>query len=311
MDCIKWLGEIRKGDIPTAGGKAANLGEMFSRFPVPDGFCITVDAFDEFLVANNIKDNIKNHLKNIDINEISKIDSISRQIDKLIAKSSIPEEIKKRVIKNYKKINGFVAVRSSAAAEDLQEASFAGQQATFLNVNGEKDLIKYVKECWASFFTSRAIIYRAKNKFGHEPKMAVIVQKMIDAKKSGVIFTVNPVNNNRNEMLIESAFGLGEAIVSGMVTPDSFLIDKENQKIISENINEKKIAIIRQNGKNKTMKLSNKKANERTLNEKELRQLISQSLKIESYYKKPMDIEWAIDDKIYILQARPITTLNS
>lgn len=308
---VKWLNEIRKTDISTVGGKAANLGEMFANFQIPDGFCITVSAFEKFLENGKIKEKINLLIKKLNINDLERTDLLSKEIRNLITKSKIQAEIQNEITRNYKKLNGFVAVRSSAVAEDLENASFAGQQATFLNVKGEKDLLKCIKECWASFYTARAIVYRQKNKFGHEPKMAVVVQKMIDAKKSGVIFTVNPVNNDRNEMLIESAFGLGEAIVSGMVTPDSFLIDKETKKIISETINEKRIAIIKQNGKNKTIKLSNKKAKEKTLNEMELKQLTRESLKIENHYKKPMDIEWAIDDKIYILQARPITTLNS
>ena len=228
------------------------------------------------------------------------------------------ENIKKSVERNYsityKKILYFACKcilgrRSSAVAEDTEEASFAGQQATFLNVKGNNDLLKYVKECWASFYTARAMVYREKNNFNHQPKMAVVVQQMVDSKKSGVIFTVNPVNKNKNKMVIEAIFGLGEAIVSGMVTPDNYLIDKKKQKVLKEIINEKKIAIIRRNGKNKTLKLNSKKANEKSLNEKELNQLIREALKIEKYFKKPMDIEWAIDDKIYILQARPITTL--
>lgn len=306
---IKWLKDIKKEDISTIGGKAANLGEMFSKFPIPDGFCITVSVFEKFLEDAKIKEKIVSLIKGIDINNLKKIESLSKEIRNFIIKSKIPIEIQNEITENYKKLKWFVAVRSSAVAEDLEEASFAGQQATFLNVKGKKDLLKYIKECWASFYTSRAIIYRDRNKFNHEPKMAVIVQKMVDAKKSGVVFTVNPVNKNKNEMIIESAFGLGEAIVSGMVTPDNITIDKNSQKIINENINEKNIAIIRQNGKNKTIKLNTKKANEKTLNKKELNQLIKESLKIESHYKKPMDIEWAIDNKVYILQARPITTL--
>ena len=306
---IIWLREIRKKDISIVGGKGANLGEMFSRFPIPDGFCITVYAFERFLESAKIKERIVSLVKKVDVNDLEKTESLSKQIRNLIIKSIISPEMQNEVVKNYKKLNGFVAVRSSAVAEDLQEASFAGQQATFLNVKGEKNLIKYVKECWASFYTSRAIIYRARNRFSHEPKMAIVVQKMIDAKKSGVIFTINPVTKNKNEMVIEAAFGLGESIVSGMVTPDNFLIDKMKQEVIKETINEKNIAIIRQNGKNKTIKLNTKKANEKTLNQKELDSLIGESLKIENHYKKPMDIEWAIDDKVYILQARPITTL--
>ena len=306
---VVWLKDVKKEDIPIVGGKGANLGEMFSKFPIPDGFCITVSAFEKFLEDSKIKEKLNFIVKNINIDNLEKIESISKEIRKLIIKSKMPKEIQNEIIKNYKKINNFVAVRSSAVAEDLKEASFAGQQATFLNVKGEKDLIKYVKECWASFYTARAIAYRERNKFSHEPKMSVVVQKMIDAKKSGVMFTINPVNNNKNEMIIEAAFGLGESIVSGIVTPDNYLIDKQKGMIIKEIINEKKISIIKHKGKNKTLKLDSKKANEKTLNEKELSQLIQEALKIENHYKKPMDIEWAIDDKLYILQARPITTI--
>ena len=240
---------------------------------------------------------------------MEKTESASADIRDLIVKSRIPKEIQDEITENYKKISGFVAVRSSAVSEDLQEASFAGQQATFLNVKGEKDLLRYVKECWASFYTSRAIIYRQNHNFNHEPKMAVVVQKMVDSKKSGVIFTANPVTKNKNEMMIEAAFGLGETIVSGMVTPDNFVADKKSRKIIRETINEKNIAIIKRDGKNKTIKLDAEKRKEKSLSEKEINQLIEISLKIEKYYKNPMDIEWAIDDKLYILQARPITTL--
>ena len=306
---IMWFKDISKEDIISVGGKAANLGEMFSKFSIPDGFCITVSAFEKFLDDSKIKDKMIDYLQNINFNNLKELESASQKIRKLIINSKIPKEIEKLIIKNYNKINGFVAVRSSAVAEDLEQASFAGQQSTFLNVKGDKDLIKFVKECWASFYTARAIVYREKYKFNHQPKMAVVVQQMVDSKKSGVIFTVNPITKNKDEMIIEATFGLGEAIVSGMVTPDNYLIDKKNQKVLKEIINEKKIAIVRQNGKNKTLKLNSEKANERTLNDKELNQLIDESLKIEKYYKKPMDIEWAIDDKIYILQARPITTL--
>lgn len=306
---IKWLKNIRKNDISTVGGKAANLGEMFANFPIPDGFCITVSAFDRFIEDTGIKDELMSIIKGADINNLEKIELISDELRNLIIKSKMPAQIQKEITQNYKKLKGFVAVRSSAVAEDLQEASFAGQQATFLNVKGEKGLLKCVKECWASFYTSRAIIYRGRNKFSHEPKMSVVVQKMIDAKKSGVIFTTNPVNKNKGEMIIEAVFGLGETLVSGIVTPDNYLIDKIKKECVKETINEKKLAIIRKNGKNKTLKLSGKKANEKTLDGKGLKQLINEALKIEKHYKRPMDIEWAIGDKLYILQARPITTM--
>jgi len=308
-DVVSWFKDIRKKNISFVGGKAANLGELYNKFPIPNGFCITVKAFESFIRTTHTKDKILSLLKDVDINKPNYIDLISNQIKNLLTKATMPKELQINILQNYKKINGFVAVRSSAVAEDLEKASFAGQQATFLNVKGNIKLVNAVKECWASFYTPRAIIYREKNKFSHKPKMAVVVQQMVNAKKSGVIFTVNPVNKNKNEMIIEAIFGLGEAIVSGMVTPDHYVIDKKKLNIIKEVINEKRISIIRSGGRNKKVILNKQKANEKTLNEKELHQLIKESLKIEKYYKKPMDIEWAIDGKVYILQARPITTL--
>ncbi|MBI2101205.1 hypothetical protein HYT53_01215 [Candidatus Woesearchaeota archaeon] len=305
---VLWFEDIKKKDTVSVGGKAANLGELYSKFPIPDGFCITVKFFDDFLQSTDIKDKILELLKKLDAKKSENVDNISNKIKNLITKQAIPNNLRISILENYMKLGGFVAVRSSAVAEDLKQASFAGQQSSFLNVKG-KNLIKYIKKCWASFYNSRAIIYREKNKFSHAPSMAVVIQKMVNAKKSGVIFTVNPVNKNKNEMIIESIFGLGEAIVSGIVTPDHYAIEKKNLKIVKEIINEKKIAILRTNGKNKTIKLDAKKANSKTLNFNELKQLAKEALKIEKHYKKSMDIEWAIDDKLYILQARPITTL--
>src|SRR3989338_2537853 len=298
---ILWLKDIKKKDIVFVGGKAANLGELYSKFLIPDGFCINVKFFDDFLQSTNIKNKILKLLKKLDAKKQDNVDNISNKIKNLITKQAIPNKLRILILENYMKLDGFVAVRSSAVAEDLKQASF-------LNVKG-KYLVKYIKECWASFYNSRAIIYRERNKFSHAPSMAVVIQKMINAKKSGVIFTVNPVNKNKNEIIIDSIFVLGEAIVSGIVTPDHYAIEKKNLKIVKEIINEKKIAIFRANGKNKTIKLDAKKANLKTLNFNELKQLAKEALKIEKYYKKPMDIEWAIDDKLYILQARPITTL--
>lgn len=307
-DLILWLKDIRKKDIASVGGKAANLGELYSKFTIPDGFCITVQFFEDFLQSANIKDKILELIKKLDVNKDGNVDNLSKKIRVLVTKQEIPNYLKKLILENYGRLNGFVAVRSSAVAEDLKQASFAGQQASFLNVKG-KDLVRYVKECWASFYSSRAIIYRENNGFSHAPLMAVVIQKMANAGRSGVMFTANPVNKDTNEMVIESVFGLGEAIVSGIVTPDHYVVEKKNLKIVKEIINEKKIAILIVNNKNKRIKLDKKKANSKTLNFSELKQLAQEGMKIEKYYKSPMDIEWAIDNKIYILQARPITTL--
>ena len=233
----------------------------------------------------------------------------------MILAFEMPDDVKKEIVENYKKLKEkFVAVRSSATAEDLPTASFAGQQDTYLNVKGEKDLLESVRKCWASLFTSRAIYYRVINKFHHEKVLiCVVVQEMIDSQKAGVLFTVNPVTGDRNEQIIEGSFGLGESVVSGQVTPDSYIVKKKPFEIKEITVNEKNIAFYRdkEKGHNKKVELDNLKANSQCLTEDEIKGLAELGIKIEEHYKKPQDIEWAVgpDKKLYILQSRPITTL--
>ena len=252
MVYIKRFKELSKDDINLVGGKGANLGEMFSAgFPVPDGFVLTADAYRDFIAKTGIATKIEEKLKGLDIEDTDKLQETAKEIQALILKEPLPAHMKDELIESYSDLNispelvdvknaaaqgliqagrdlPFVAVRSSATLEDIEGASFAGQMATFLNIKGNVALAQALQKCWASLFTARAIYYRERNNFSHmKVAIAVIIQKMINSEKAGVMFSVNPATNNENEIVIEGAWGLGEAVVSGAVNPDEYIIDKE------------------------------------------------------------------------------------
>src|SRR4030043_458687 len=247
--------EINKEDSSIVGGKGANLGEMVnSGFPVPQGFAITIYAYDIFLKENNLLKSIYDILKITDVNDPQQLRTASTKIRSLLMKGKISKDIFSEVAKSYKKLSGtfsnaLVAVRSSATAEDMPGASFAGQQITYLNVKGESTLIEAVRKCWASLFTERSIFYRVQNKIPHEKvKISVIVQKMISSEVSGVIFTIDPVTNEKDKIIVEAIWGLGELIVQGSVVPDKYVIQKETFAILSKEISSQKVMLVR--GKN-------------------------------------------------------------
>src|SRR3989344_4359649 len=278
---VKWFSELSNKDIAIAGGKGASLAEMYNhKFPVPPAFIITAQAFDYFLLKNGIKDKIKEIIESIETEDTKELEKKSKEIRSLVEHQEMPEDLKGEIIESYhilgtEKINKtgvsrdalsllknsyepiFISVRSSATAEDLVDASFAGQQESFLNVKGDRALIDYVKRCFSSLFTPRAIYYRHKKGFDKvNTLLAVVVQKMLDSEKSGVIFSKDPTNQSDN-IIIEAVYGLGEGIVSGRINPANY------------------------------------------------------ALRLEEHYKKPQDIEFAIEeDTIYIVQSRPITTLG-
>jgi len=311
---ILWFKEINKNDTPKVGGKGANLGEMFSaKISVPDGFCVTVVAYKLFLEENKLQDKLMKKLDGLDVEDTKKLDVVSAAIRALIVDANVPKDVEKDIVEAYKKINDFVAVRSSATAEDLADASFAGQQATFLNVKGSKDVVRKVKECWASLFTSRAIYYRENKKFEHSKVfISVVVQNMINSDCAGVMFTANPITNSRDEMVIEGSYGLGESVVSGMVTPDSYFVDKKTLKPKNVSVGTKSIILYRDsNGKNKERKATPEESEKQLLTEKQIAEIAKMGIHIENHYKSPQDIEWAIEKNIlYITQSRPITTLK-
>ncbi|WP_457591325.1 pyruvate, water dikinase [Geoglobus sp.] len=316
---ILWLNEIGKDDVPLAGGKGANLGELLrNEIPVPNGFVVDSRTFLEFMEATGLWYQVNDMLRGIDVESTEELNSVSEKIRKLIESAKIPENIEQEIRKAYRKLcdeegeEVFVAVRSSATAEDLPEASFAGQQETYLNVRGEDDVVDKVRKCWSSLYTPRAIYYRVQQGFKHEEvSIAVVVQKMVNSEKSGVMFTSHPVTGEKL-CIIEAAFGLGEAIVSGSVSPDTYVYDRLAKKLVEINIAEKKIMITKnEKGETVTVELPPEKAKERVLSDEEIEELVKFAELIESHYGHPQDVEWGIEKgKVYILQSRAITTIK-
>lgn len=325
---IKWFNEINKQDIPTVGGKGANLGELTQKgLDVPPGFCVTAGAYVHFIDYAELDEVIKELMRGLDEENSDMLQEVSKQVQDRINNGVIPEDLRNEIISAYREfsknvnlIDPEVAVRSSATAEDLPEASFAGQQDTYLHISGEEELMKHVRRCWASLWTARAIYYRVKQDFDHfEVSLSVVIQKMVNSEKSGVMFTANPVDSNTNEIMINASWGLGEAVVSGTVTPDEYLVNKKTKRIDEKHIAEKNIMVVKRKDGVGTEEikiadfLGADKVNEQCLSDEEIMILANYGLKIEEMYGSHQDIEWGFDrdtKKLYILQSRPITTLK-
>ncbi|MDE1769197.1 MAG: phosphoenolpyruvate synthase [Thaumarchaeota archaeon] len=326
MKYVRWLDEITKDDIPIAGGKGANIGEMIHiGMPVPSGFIVTTAAFERLVHIHNIEDKIKMMLEGLNVEDTSILMSTSQKIKDLIVSQDFPNEIKSEILDYYKKLSladlnskpsinltqsdaEFVAVRSSATAEDLPGISFAGQQASFLNVKHDEDVIDAVKKCWASLYEPRAIFYREKHSFKN-PSIAVIVQRMVNSDKSGVMFTVDPISGE-NVIVVEAIWGLGEYLVLGEVSPDHYIVDKMG-KILQKNIGKKPIALVRDHktGKSIQIKIPDEKIGARVLTDDEISKLAKYGKQLEEYYGEPQDVEFAIEQsEIKIVQTRPVTT---
>lgn len=311
--------EIDKHDTPLVGGKNANLGEMTKAgFPVPSGFAITINAYDLFLEENEIAKKVYAILASTDVNDPAQLNAASRQIQKIIENGKVPDEVAKQVISYYKKLSGvfkkaLVAVRSSATAEDAPGTSFAGQQASFLNVQGEANLLLKVKECWASLFTERSIFYRVENKIKHESvKVSVAVQKMIQSEVSGVMFSVDPVTQDKDRMIIESVWGLGEMIVQGSVVPDKYIVQKGTFAILSKETSDQAIQLIKEKGVTKEVEVPVGIRDRQKITDEEIVKLAKISNKLQEHYYFPQDTEWAKEKgELYIVQTRPITTLSA
>ena len=336
FDYVIELDQIRKDDLRKAGGKGANLGEMIEiRVPVPPGFVVSTASFDRLIDINKLDNKIQQIIDNTDVDDTETLLEASRKLKELILYCTMPPEIESKVLEAYKKLSGYVdaqgnlrtdlpevAVRSSATAEDLPTASFAGQQATFLNVKGEKELIESVKKCWASLFEPRAIFYRSKHGFS-KASIAVVVQKMINAEKSGTMFTVNPTKNE-NVVLIEAIWGLGENIVAGEISPDSYKVSKDivereggipkkTDAIIDIQISSKAKMRVRDNISHMTVDVDVPKSRitAQVLTEDEILKLARYGIMLEKHFgNQPQDIEFAIDKegRATILQTRAITT---
>lgn len=322
MNYVEFFKEIGKDDIPIAGGKGANLGELTNAgIPVPPGFVITAETYLKFITKTGIVDKINEMLDGLDFNNTTELNRVADNIKELITTTEIPEDIQRVIIEAYNALcmqvdieDVVVAVRSSATAEDLPDASFAGQQDTYLNISGIDDVLYNVRKCWASLFEARAIFYRAENDFDHSKVLiAVVIQQMVNSEKSGVMFTVDP-STGAEEMLIEGAWGLGEGVVSGTVTPDTCRFDKINDEVKSYKINTKKTMFTKNQETGETVQIDvpEDKKDARVLTDNDLEQLTQLGRRIQKHYGAPMDTEWGIENnKVYMLQARPITTLGN
>lgn len=303
---------LGKKDLAVAGGKAANLGELMNiRLPVPEGFVVTTRSYDEFVEWNGMGQKILKIVGDLRVDDAEDLGEAEQKIKKLFLKGEVSDELERQVFKAYEALGCAVAVRSSATAEDLESASFAGQQETFLNVQGRKELMKAVKKCWASLWTGRAISYREQNKVDHKKvSLAVVIQKMVEADSAGIMFTINPTNGQENQALISASWGLGEAIVSGLVSPDVVVMDKNKKRMISYGRSKKEKMIVVAEKETEVKDVSWFKRKKMVLKEEAALKLLNYALKIEKHYQRPMDIEWAKKgDQIFILQARPITAL--
>ena len=310
---VLWLDDIRGDDLGAVGGKAASLGELTAAdLPVPPAFVVTADTYRSFIEETGIDGELFEAV-DVDTDDSKALAEAAEHASELIRETPIPESIREEVMAAYGEVgdDAPVAVRSSATAEDLPDASFAGQQETFLNVTGEA-LLERVRECWASLFTQRAIYYRQEQGFAHDVvDIAVVVQRMVDADTSGVMFTSHP-STGAGVITIEAAWGLGEAVVSGAVTPDNYVIDRETGDVRESTVARKKVMHVRdpETGETVEREVSEDRRGSRVLGEAELEELRALGEEIEAHYGEPQDVEWAIEDgEVYLLQSRPITTI--
>lgn len=317
---ILWFKETHYEDVNIVGGKGANLGEMYNLgIPVPNGFIVTSEAYYQFVKDNNLKQKLNDILKSSDVDDPDQLLAASRKIKHIIKHSPMSDMLALEIMTNYRKLSGFmglkslpVAVRSSATAEDSADASFAGQQETFLNVVGESNVVNRVRDCWASLFTPRSIFYRVKKKYDHfKVGVAVPVQRQIQSEISGIMFTVNPVNNKK-EIIIETIWGLGEYIVQGQVTPDQIILDKSDWHIISKNHVSQEVQLIKSEHETKEVAVPKSKQNRIKISDQMAVKIAKIGQKLHNHYGKPQDIEFALEKgEVFIVQTRPITTIQS
>lgn len=318
---VVWFEEVGKEDISQVGGKGANLGEMTKAgITVPPGFIVTAQSYFDFLQKSKLTDTIRQLLSDLDTNDSEKLQKVASEIKSLLNAAAMPKEIAREIAQAYGKLgSGAVAVRSSATAEDLPEASFAGQQRTFLNVVGEKEVIAAVQGCWASLFEPRAIFYRAHQGFDHfSVGIAVPVQRMVQSESSGVMFTLDPITNDRSKIVIEAVYGLGEAIVSGEVTPDLYVVDKEGLEISDKKLARQEWQLVRNAKAGKDIEKANTRVAvleavqaKQKFSDDDITALAKIGKRIEDHYAFPQDIEWAKEgEDIFIVQTRPVTTMK-
>jgi len=314
MELVRNFTELTKNDALLAGGKGASLGEMTAAgIPVPGGFVVLSASFEQFIKETDLIQEIDAILHQVNHKEIHIVEHASEKIKGLILQADMPKDISDMVSGEFKKLGSkLVAVRSSATAEDGAEHAWAGQLDSFLNTT-DKELLQNVKRCWASLFTPRAIFYRFEKGL-HTTKIsvAVVVQKMVESEISGIAFSVHPVTQDYNQLIIEAGFGLGEAIVSGQITPDSYVVEKKPRNILDKNVSEQERGIFgKKGGGNEWLDIPSQKGSQQKLSDEQILELSEIILGIEKHYGFPCDIEWVFENgKFFVVQSRPITTLG-
>ena len=325
MANILWFSDIGKGDVAKAGGKGANLGEMANiGLPVPPGFVVSADAYFRFIDISGIRETIAEQTKGLNIQDTEELNRVSGEIKGAILAAQMPGDLRAEIVKAYNELCGFVggippmegakyvAVRSSATAEDLPEASFAGQQATFLNVRGQDEVARAVQACWASLFEPRAIYYRQDRGYDHlKVGLAAVVQEMVQSETAGVMFTIDPMKNDRAIIAIEAAYGLGELVVSGSATPDRYFVRKDSLEIKERSIAKQEWMIAKVRDSNEHVDVPADMQEKQKISDDKITALAKFGRDIEKHYGVPQDIEWAIvGDRLYIVQSRPVTTMK-
>jgi pyruvate, water dikinase len=317
---IATIAEICREDVARVGGKGANLGELTrAGISVPPGFVVTVHAYSRLLNEADIREQAEELLSGLDINDRSRLEPAAAEIRRLIATAEMPDDVASEIRAAYRQMSpGPVAVRSSATAEDLAEASFAGQQETYLNVEGEGNVVEAVQRCWASLFEDRAIFYRASNGFGQlEVAIAVVVQRMVQSDRSGVMFTINPVTNDASQVLIEAAYGLGEGVVSGQITPDMYIVDKASGAVVDRHVVTQEQEFVRRlkgqagDDPNHWVPVELGRQSKQKLSDQEISELAALGGRLERHFGCAQDIEWAWEEgSFFIVQSRAVTTVR-
>ncbi|HLN51144.1 MAG TPA: phosphoenolpyruvate synthase [Thermoplasmata archaeon] len=311
------LSDVSESDLPLVGGKAGKLGELIRQgLPIPPGMVLTTEAYRVFVEATDLRTIIPSALAAIDVDRPESVDAAAQRIRSAFESTPFPVELRTQAVAAYEDFVRryavtFSAVRSSSTAEDLEGASFAGLQETYLNVTGVEEILLAIRRCWGSLFTPRVLVYRQRKGFDHASvRLAVLIQKMVNATVSGILFTRDP-NTGENHMIVEAGWGLGEAIVGGEVTPDHYVIDGASQKIVHKQISEQKVRVVRaQGGGNLREEVPVAERSVQKLPDPRLLRLVSLARLIESRYRRPMDVEWCADaEALYIVQARPVTTI--
>ena len=316
MRYVRGLDEVARSDTPLVGGKGANLGEMRrAGLPVPPGFVVTVDAYDAHLHQAGLQRQIEDRLQRIPVDDPERLEAASAELQSLIRRTPVPEAVRQQIAEAYARLDGgdaLVAVRSSATVEDAATASFAGMFRSHLNVRGEEELLRAVRDCWASGFSARVLFYRIKRGLGlAERWIAVVVQRMVQAERSGVMFTVDPATGQSDRIVIESAWGLGETVVSGQVEPDRFVVRKSDLQILERHVADKQFELVLDPRARRNVRrdLPPERSRAPSLDDEHVRALVQLGLRAEEHYGTPQDMEFAFEgDALFLVQTRPVTT---